>query len=78
MKRRIVLTALVVLMLVAAGTAGAVIRNVVTPRGNAATFAGDRAHWYCFNGATIRCGSGDAEPYVTLSKTGIIVRVSSQ
>jgi hypothetical protein len=43
MRRRIALTALVVITLAAAGTAGAVIRDVVTPRGKAATFAGDRA-----------------------------------
>jgi hypothetical protein len=75
MKRRIALIAVGVVALVAAGTAGAMIRDVLTPRGKAATFAGDRTYWYCFNGAAIRCGSGDAEPYVTLSKSGIVVRV---
>jgi hypothetical protein len=77
MKRRTALAVLVVVVLTAAGTAGAVIRDVVTPRGKAATFTRDHAHWYCFNGAAIRCGSGDAEPYVVLSKAAIVVPVSN-
>jgi len=38
------------------------IRDVVTPRGRSARFAGDRIYWSCFNGAAIRCSSGGAEP----------------
>jgi hypothetical protein len=64
-------------VLVGASAAGAVIEARVVPRGQAVTFAGDQVGWYCFNGAAISCSSGDAEPYATLSKSGIIVRVVS-
>ena len=34
-------------------------------------------YWYCSNRTAISCTSGDAEPYVTLSKSAITVRVVS-
>jgi hypothetical protein len=63
-----------------AGVAGAAIRDVVVPRGQTATFAG--THWFCLNGGqyspnAISCGSGDAHPFVNLSKRAINVTVFS-
>ena len=75
MKRRIVTALAVCLLLVAAGAAGAVVRDVVTPRGQSVGFAGDGGHWSCFNGRAISCMSGDAEPSATLSKSAILIRV---
>lgn len=77
MLSRWMIVGLALFVLVAAGAAGALIESSVVPHGQAVTFAGDRAGWYCSNGATIRCGSGDAQPYATLSKSAITVRVVS-
>jgi hypothetical protein len=63
--------------LAASGIAGAVLRSVIVPRGQSAGFAGDRMNWICVNFAAINCISGDAEPYVVLSKSAITVRVVS-
>jgi hypothetical protein len=76
-RRYVVIMVMCIASLVAAGVAGAVLSNAVIPGGQAATFAGDRVNWYCANRAAISCTSGDAEPYVTLSKTAITVRVFS-
>jgi hypothetical protein len=74
---RWLLIALALFLLIGAGTAGAVIEATVVPRGQAVTFAGARAGWYCYNGATLSCRSGDAEPFALLSKNAINVRVVS-
>jgi hypothetical protein len=76
-KRHRMVIGLSVLLLLGGGTVGAVVTATVVPRGQAVTYAGDRAGWYCYNGATISCRSGDAEPFATLSKGVITVRVTS-
>jgi hypothetical protein len=68
--RRLTGIGLVLSALIGSGVAGAVIRDAVIPRGQAATFAGDPIHWYCLNRPAVTCSSGDAEPYATLSKIG--------
>ena len=77
MSRWLLIGLALLVALAGAGVAGAVLRDVVVPRGQAATFSGDRVHWYCANRAVIDCTSGDAEPYATLSKGAITVRVVS-
>ena len=79
--RRRIVTGLALLGLVlGAGSAGAIVEAIVVPRGHAVTFAGDRGLWSCLNGGKyspnlVTCINGDARPYATLSKQGIVVRV---
>ncbi len=80
MRRWIVIGLALFALVVGAGAAGAVIEAIVVPRGQAVSFAGDQGLWSCLNGGpyspnVITCINGDASPYATLSKRGIIVRV---
>ena len=80
MKRTTVMAIAFLAALVSAGATGAVIGAIVVPRGQADTFAGDHGLWSCLNGGkfspnVVTCINGDARPYATLSKSGIIVRV---
>jgi len=80
MRRWIVIGLALFALVVGAGAAGAVIGAIVVPRGQAVSFAGDQGLWSCLNGGpyspnVITCINGDASPYATLSKRGIIVRV---
>lgn len=75
MRRWLLIGVASLVTLAGAGVAGAVLQNVILPRGQAVTFAGDRVNWHCANGGAISCTSGDAEPYATLSKAAITIRV---
>jgi hypothetical protein len=53
--------------------------SVAIPHRKNAIFSGDRANWRCVNAdaTSIGCVSGKAEPYATLSKARVLIRIVS-